>query len=82
MMHAILASLLHSGTALTLMLLRVHVGGGLPASLARCVGAGGGFAALGAGCRRVVPLMVQFPPFGGGNARLEAVCSPKCRPIA
>ena len=23
--------------------------------------AGGGFAALGAGCRRVVPLMVRFP---------------------
>ena len=29
------------------------VGGGLPASFARCVGIGGGFAALGAGWRRV-----------------------------
>ena len=41
------------------------------------VGGGGGFAALGAGSRRVVVLMTPFPPFGGGNARLEAVCSPR-----
>ena len=28
----------------------------------------GGFVPLGAGCRRVAPLMMQFPPFGGGEA--------------
>ena len=42
------------------------VGGGLPASFARCVGIGGGFCSIRnwlAACRRrVVPLMVQFPP--------------------
>ena len=35
-------------------------------------GGGGGFAALEAGCWRVVdvsePRVVQFPPFGGGQA--------------
>ena len=29
------------------------------------IGDGGGFAALGAGCRRVAPLMTPIPPFGG-----------------
>ena len=48
-------------------------------------GGGGGFAALEAGCWRVVdvsePHVVQFPRLVVVRPRRGAVCSPKCRPI-
>ena len=31
----------------------------------------GGFAPLGASCRRVAPLLVQFPPFGSGKVAVR-----------
>ena len=34
-------------------------------------GNGGGFAPLEAFCRRVAPLLVQFPPFGGGEVAVR-----------
>ena len=49
-----------------------HCGRALRATGVLQTGAGGGFAALGAGCRRVAgvlePRVVQFPPIGGGAA--------------
>ena len=49
-----------------------HCGRALHATGVLQTGAGGGFAALGAGCRRVAgvlePRVVQFPPIGGGAA--------------
>ena len=41
---------------------------GLVGDVAHEAGCGGGFAALEAGWRRVVPLMTPFPPFGDGPA--------------
>ena len=48
-------------------------------------GSGGGFAALGAGCRRVAgvsdPRVVQFPRLVAARSRLEGVWPPQCSPI-
>ena len=41
---------------------------GLVGDVAHEAGCGGGFAALEAGWRRVVPLVTPFPPFGDGPA--------------
>ena len=45
---------------------------GLVGDVAHEAGCGGGFAALEAGWRRVVPLMTPFPPFGDGPAEPSA----------
>ena len=50
---------------------------GLPESFAQCRGIGGGFASLGAGCRRVVVLVVQFPPIAGAEAASGADVAPR-----
>ena len=41
------------------------------AATSLCSGNGGGFAALEASPRRVAPLMVQFPPFGGDEVAVR-----------
>ena len=54
---------------------------GLPESFVQCLGIGGGFAALGVGCRRVVgvldPHVVQFPPIAGAEAASGADVAPR-----
>ena len=45
---------------------------GLVGDVAHEAGCGGGFAALEAGWRRVVPLMTPYPPFGDGLAEPSA----------
>ena len=45
-------------------------------------GNGGGFAPLEAFCRRVAPLMVQFPPFGGGKVAVRGGVAPTSQTTA
>ena len=54
---------------------------GLVGDVAHEAGCGGGFAALEAGWRRVVPLMTPFPPFGDGLAEpppIGLTCAGTC----